>query len=256
MLSDETFEDELRLQFSMLDVPAPSAGALSKTVRRYRRWRLRRRLLVAAPGVAAAASLGAVFALTGVGGPAGGPASRGKSSENALHLSEVNAIHLANYVFPLPKGYAVSSSATATCPVVLITTRPTPPSTMPNISTGSAVWSPPVIAQPYSASSSSSTAHMAAGASSDGGCLAMELSVPFAPTQSTPNPYATGSQEVDIAGDMGWLTVANYDKGMVQLTVELPQANGQTRDLVVGSSGLSESKLVTVVTQGLAQQSG
>lgn len=80
----------------------------------------------------------------------------------------------------------------------------------------------------------------------------MELSVPFTPTQSIPNPYATGSQEVDVAGDMGWITVANYDKGKVQLTVALPQANGQMRDLVVGSSGLTKSELVTVVTQGLA----
>lgn len=246
MLSDDTFEDELRLEFSMLDIPDPAAGVLQKTVRRYRRWRLRRRLLVAAPGVAVAASLGVALGLSGVLSP-----GSGGSRSNAIQLSDHHAIHLANYTFPLPKGYAVTSSLTATCPVLLIMTRPTPP-TMPNNSTGSVVWSPPVIAQPFSASSSSSTAHMAAGATADGGCLVMELSVPFTPTQSIPNPYATGSQEVDVAGDMGWITVANYDKGKVQLTVALPQANGQMRDLVVGSSGLTKSELVTVVTQGLA----
>jgi hypothetical protein len=247
MLSDDTFEDELRLEFSMLDIPEPPAGVLQKTVRRYRRWRLRRHLLIAAPGVALAASLGVALGVSGVLSP-----GSGGSRSNALHLSDHHAIHLANYTFPLPKGYAVTSATTATCPVVLLMTRPAPPPTMPKISTGSTVWSPPVIAQPYSASSSSSTAHMAAGAGSDGGCLAMELSVPFAPTQSTPNPYVTGSQEVDVAGDTGWLTVANYDKGMVQLTVAVPQADGQMRDLVVGSSGLSKNQLVTVVTQGLS----
>jgi hypothetical protein len=249
MLSDDTFEDELRLEFSMLDIPEPAAGVLQKTVRRYRTWRLRRRLLVAAPGVALAASLGVLLGLSGVLTGSGG------SKLHAMHLSDRHAIHLANYTFPLPKGYAVTSATTAsTCRALMVMTIPTPP-TMPNISTGSVVWSPPVIAQPYSASSSSSTAHMAAGASADGGCLAMELSVPFTPTQSTPNPYATGSQEVDVAGDMGWLTVANYDKGMVQLTVALPQANGEMRDLVVGSSGLSKNQLVTVVTQGLSTSS-
>src|SRR5579862_4960545 len=40
MLSDDTFEDELRLEFSMLDIPEPAAGVLQKTVRSYRRWRL------------------------------------------------------------------------------------------------------------------------------------------------------------------------------------------------------------------------
>lgn len=252
MLSDDTFEDELRLEFSMLDIPDPAAGVLQKTVRRYRRWRLRRRLLVAAPGVAVAASLGVVLGLSGVLSP-GSSGSR----SNAIHLSDHHAIHLANYTFPLPKGYAVTSSLTAsTCRTLMIMTSPTPP-TMPNISTGSVVWSPPVIARPYSASSSSSTAHMATGATADGGCLVMELSVPFTPTQSTPNPYVVGSQEVDVAGDTGWLETTNYKMDSepvesIQLTVALPQANGQMRDLVVGSSGLSKSELVTVVTQGLA----
>jgi hypothetical protein len=246
MLSDDTFEDELRLEFSMLDIPEPAAGLLQKTVRRYRTWRLRRRLLVAAPAVALAASLGVVLGVTGVLSPG----SEGSRS-SAIHLSDRHAIHLANYTFPLPNGYAVTSATTATCPVGLLTTSPASP-TMPNISTGSVVWSPPVVARPYSASSSSSTARMAAGAGADGGCLAMALSIPFTPTQSTPNPYVTGSQEVDVAGDTGWLTVANYDKGMVQLTVAVPQADGQMRDLVVGSSGLSKNQLVTVVTQGLS----
>ena len=249
MSRDDPFEDELRLQFSMMDTPAPSERFVEQTVRRYRSWRLRRRLAFAVPGVALVVSLGVAFGLGGAGGTGTG----GSSSSNAIELSGHHAIHLDNYTFPLPKGYAVTTSATtATCPVVLVTTRAAAPSTMPNISTGSAVWSPPVIAQPYRASSSSSTAHMAAGAGSDGGCLAMELSVPFTPTQSTPNPYATGSQEVDVAGDSGWLTVANYDKGTVQLTVAVPQPNGQMRDLVVGSSGLSKNQLVTVVTQGLS----
>lgn len=247
MSRDDPFADELRLQFSMMDSPVPSARFVEQTVRRYRSWRLRRRLAVAVPGVALVVSLGVAFGLGGAGGRGAG----GSSSSNAIELSGHHAIHLANYTFPLPKGYAVTTSATATCPVVLLMTSPTAP-TMPNISTGSAVWSPPVIAQPYRASSSSSTAHMAAGAGSDGGCLAMELSVPFTPTQSTPNPYATGSQEVDVAGDTGWLTVANYDKGTVQLTVAVPQPNGQMRDLVVGSSGLSKNQLVTVVSQGLS----
>jgi hypothetical protein len=249
MLSDDTFEDELRLEFSLLDIPEPAPGVLQKTVRRYRRWRLRRRLLVAAPGVALAASLGVALAVSGVLSPGtGGPRS------NAIHLSDRHAIHLANYTFPLPTSYAVTASTPSSCPVVLIMTQPTPP-TMPKISTGSVVWSPPVIAQTYGASSSSSTAHMASGATADGGCLAMELSIPFTSSRSTANPYATGSQEVDVAGDTGWLTVANYDKGMVQLTVAVPQANGQMRDLVVGSSGLSKSELVTVVSQGLSTSS-
>lgn len=249
MSSHDPFEDQLRLEFSRLDVPAPSVGAFEKSVRRYRRWRLRRRLLVVTPGVAAAAGLGVALGLSGTSGH--GPAR--SSSSKAVHLSGHNAMHLANYAFPLPPGFHTSSTATGSCRAVVTfeqkvrITRgsvPKAPKT-PNVVTGKEI---------------NSTFKIASAASADGGCVEMALTIPFTPTTTTENPYLgftvnkPSVRKVDVNGDVGWLTPAATNEGVStpQLIVELPQGNGQMRDLGVSSAGLSANKLLTIVSQGLS----
>lgn len=246
MLSDDTFEDQLRLQFSMLDVPVPSAGAFEKAIRRFRRWRLRRRLLIATPGVVAAASLGVAL---GLGGGIG-PGSGGSSSSNAIHPSDHNAIHLANYAFHLPSGFHVTAAATSACQAVVTfgeKMRYTPGSV-------------PKIARIITGAGPYSTVKIASAANANGGCVEMALTRPFTPTAATENPYlgltasTSSARQVDVAGYVGWLTTVGTNEGQpaLQLTVELQQGNGQMRDLGVGASGFSASELLTIVSHGLS----
>lgn len=247
MSRDDPFEDELRLQFSMIDTPAPSERFVERTVRRYRSWRLRRRLAIAAPGFALAASLGVVFGLSGVSGPGSG----GSSSPNAIQLSDHGAIHLANYVFPLPRGFHVTAAATGACNAIAILRSHTLP---PKDATGTVAWTPKTVPQSYS------TVNLAAAATESGGCVQMALTNPFTPAAATQNSYLpfTGSsssvRQVDVDGYVGWLTTGStsWGKPAPQLTVVLPQGNGQMRDLAVGSSGLRASELLTIVSQGLS----
>ena len=243
MLSDEAFEDELRLQFSMMEVPVPTSRFVDRAVRHYRHWWLRRRLLIASPAFAVAAAVGIVAGLGGLG--------PGESNLNPGSASPLGtaSLHLARYSFPLPKGYQLTSLETSTCRALVVFTGP-PPSGIPR--TGAHPYTPPNRAKLYSPSSSTGTSEMAAAAGSDGGCVLMALTIPFTPTQTTSNPYVVG-QKVDVDGYVGWLSTTNAPHGLVQLTVQLPMVNGELQDLGIGARGLSAATLLTVVSQGLAR---
>lgn len=241
MQTDEAFEEELRLQFSMMDSPEPSPGFVEATVRRYRRWRLRRRLMLASPALV----LAAVGVVAGLGGFGGG--QPGVNPETG-----VASMRLARFSFPLPKDFRLASVETSACRA-LVVFKGTPPSVPP--STGAHPYTPPDEPQQYLPSSSAATANMAAAASTDRGCLLMALTVPFTSTQATANPYVASGQKVDVDGYTGWLTTTNATHGVVQLTVELPEGSGNFQDLGIGARGLSAATLLTVVSQGLAHWS-
>lgn len=247
MQTAEAFEEELRLQFSMMDSPEPSPGFVEATVRRYRRWRLRRRLMLASPALVLAGAVGIVAGLGGFG--LGQPAVK----------SEIGtaSVRLAKFTFPLPKGYRLAAVDTSACRALVIFTSPITPTSLAAPSTGSRPYTPPHVAQLYPPSSSSQTSSMAAAAATNGGCLLMALTVPFTPTQSTANPYlASSGQKIDVDGYAAWLTSsANASNGSVQLTVQLPAGNGKFEDLGIGARGLSAETLLTVVSRGLASSS-
>lgn len=246
MQTDEAFEEDLRLQFSMIDGPDPRPGLIEETVRKYRRWRMRRRLMVASPGLVLAGAVGIAAGLGGFGG-----------TDQPVVKSQIAAtsMRLGNFAFPLPKGYQLASIDTA-CRALVIFTDPTRTG-LPTPSTGSHAYTPPRVAQLYPASSSPQTSTMAAAAATDGGCLLMALSVPFVPTQSTANPYlATSGQRIEVDGYAAWLTTsANTSNGSVQLTVQLPAGKGTFEDLGIGARGLSAQTLLGVVLQGFTNSS-
>ncbi|MHB1554428.1 MAG: hypothetical protein ACYCSX_09285 [Acidimicrobiales bacterium] len=233
MWSSDPFEDELRLRFSLLDVPEPSTRVRNEATRRFRRWRLRRRLLVATPSVAAAAVLGGVLGLGGFVGTR-------------------DVIRLANYTFPLPPGFHLTAASTGPCRAVVAFRERiiVPPGSSP---IGAGTISITKGKGPYH------TAKIASAAGADGGCVLMALTDPFTPASETGNPSYTltaspSARRVDVAGHVGWLTAARKDGGQadLQLTVELPQAAGQMRDLGVGASGLSANELLAIVSKGLS----
>jgi hypothetical protein len=245
MWSDDKFEDELRLEFSMMDSPAPTAGFVEHTVRRYRRWRLRRRLLAATPGVVAATGLGVALGLTGVSGAPRPSDSARSSNASPHHPNRGTTVQLANYVFHLPSGFHLTDAVTTTCRAVAV------PATNPPVVTGAAKA---VRIYPYS------TAQIAAAADTNGGCVYLALTALFTPTTATLNPYVpftgstSGVRKFDVDGYSAWLTrgANSSPEGGYLLSVELPRGNGQMQDLAVGSIGLSTTELLTIISKGLS----
>jgi hypothetical protein len=246
MRNDDSFEDDLRLEFSMMDGPAPTTSFVEHTVRRYRRWRSRRRLLMATPGVATAAGLGLALGLSGAGSP--GPAGTGGSaSVDAHHPSDANAVRLENHVFHLPSGFRLTAATTTACHPDAVPATNNPPHI-----TGTPKE---VRVYPYT------TTQLATAVNSTGGCVVFAVTGSFTPTSATPNPYlpftvsTPGVRQVDVDGDVAWLQTnpsPSETRPAYSLTVELPQANGQIQDLAVVSIGVSASELLTVISQGLS----
>ena len=250
MQTDNAFEQELRLQFSMMDAPEPTSHMVESIVRRYRRWRLRRRLVVASPAlvVAGAVAIAAGFGVFG-----------GSLDHQPVAKSEIAAVsmRLTGFAFPLPKGYRLASIDTP-CRALVVFKSPVIPGTtgLATPRTGASPYTPPHVAELYPAASSPQTSAMAAAAATNGGCLLMALSVPFSPTQSTANPYlATSGQKITVDGHAAWLTSVNASKGSVQLTVQLPAGKGTFQDLGIGARGLSAQTLLSIVSKGLANSS-
>lgn len=248
MWSDDTFEDELRLAFSMMDDPTPGAGYVERTVGRYRRWRLRRRLMVASPGVAAATGLGLALGLTGVGAPVA-PGAGGPPGTRAHHPSEGGVVRVADYVFNLPAGFRLTAASTSTCLPDAVPATGAPPAEK---GTPHAVRIYPT--SPYG------TTQIATAANASGGCVRLAVTASFTPTPATPNPYfmLTAStpavRQVTVGGDSAWLRTGALPtpKPVYLLTVEVPQGGGAMRDLVVSSIGLSTRELLAVISQGLS----
>ncbi len=248
---DDALEDEIRLEFSMTDCPPPSTAFVEHTVRRYRRRRLRRQALVGMPAAVAAAGLGLAFGLAGVGSTprvGSGGSSGGSKSAVAGHPSDGTAVQLANYVFDLPSGFHPTDAVTTACRTYATYAEP---ATTPPVVTGT-----PGAVRLYP----DTTTQIVAAANASGGCVYLSLTAPFTPTSATPNPYVTftastpGVREVDVDGDAGWLRAGTPGTpgAVYLLTVQVPEKNGQTRDLVIGSSGLSSTELLTIVSHGLS----
>lgn len=239
MQTDEAFEQDLRLQFSMIETPGPRPGLIDETVCRYRRWKLRRRLRIAAPVVALAGAIGLVAAVGGVfaNGFDSPVIGRGGSA----------SMHLASYDFSLPHGYHLTSADTNACRAWVIFAAPT---TAPRPAPGVDQSNPPDNPHLYPPSASPATAEMAAAAGSSGGCLLMAITAPFTPPMGTANPYVAFGHRVGVGKYIGWLTTAG---SLVQLTVELPESNGTVRDLGIASRGINATTLVTIVVRGLNQ---
>ena len=168
-------------------------------------------------------------------------------------------IRLASYRLRLPAGYRLSSAIPPDCHPYLLFRPPTNP------------WNGrmPAIARYAS--------RVTSGASAAGGCVFMALLPPYAPTATVPDPEEvafshprqvqvgrytawTGTSDArDVARGTAEGLVVGKPAGATEvlgnetmLYVEIRLADGQAQDLVVGSSGLSQSKLVSLVARGLS----
>lgn len=209
---------------------------------------LRRRLYLsgAAALLLAAAAVAIPLSLT-----ANGPSSSRGSRRGAP------VMQLASYQLRLPPRFRLS--ATATCHPYLLFKAPT------------AKWDGKLPGVPSYAT------RIESAASATGGCVFMAALPPYAPTTATRDPEKAellDAQQVQIGHYDAWIgaidasvaTRAPADGAVVlkpegprqalgretMLFVELPLPGGQAQDLVVGSSGLSRSELVSLVSNGLS----
>ena len=86
------------------------------------------------------------------------------------------------------------------------------------------------------------TATVAAAASS-GACVLMFLTPPYSPRRADPN-VPRGAREVTVGQHRAWLAPRGAGAGLL-----IQQGD---RDLVIGAAGLSQSGLVSLVTEGLS----
>jgi len=88
----------------------------------------------------------------------------------------------------------------------------------------------------------SGTATVAVAASS-GACVLMFLTPPYSPRRADPN-VPRGAREVTVGQHRAWLTPRGDGAGLL--------IQERDRDLVIGASGLSQSGLVSLVSEGLS----
>jgi hypothetical protein len=247
-LNDEDLGRALRAQLHELVVDmAPRHDLCSAVMRQHqsRRRRSRMRAGLATLAVAAAVAVPLSMAATG-----GGASPRAQ-------------VRLASFTFGLPAGY-----------------RPLPSTRRALCALGIGVFPPPQrpVFGPHRLPA---YAKMRSAANADGGCLALLLTAPFKPgTNAAPVPPASARQvavgpyrawegrlpwsegplrisalfvEVDrpANGHPGPVFFRKHGTSLV-LDVRIPVGNGEDRDLVVVSRGLSEQKLVSVVISGLS----
>ena len=135
------------------------------------------------------------------------------------------------------------------CRSVVVFRGPKPTAT--RIITGSVSRATLSIMQPYG------SPQIEALAAAKGGCVRMAITIPFTPNRSTQNPYlplcfSTDSvRKVDINGYVGWLAIVGRvaSHPITQLTIEMPQGNGQIRDVAISSTDLTLEDLLTVVSR-------
>lgn len=114
----------------------------------------------------------------------------------------------------------------------------------------------------FSASTPSYAAAISSAANAEGGCVAMALAQPYTPTSVNPDPEAGTYEDAPtiavgaFEGHDGTWTSYSKPSGAATLNawldVEIPMANGQTRDLIVSGYGLSVSALVALVSDGIS----
>lgn len=204
------------------------------TVTALRGWRRAPRRHPYLTGAAAMIALGAA-----VGAPI--------SLSTGEHQSTTN-LKLASYSFRLPGRYHLSTATSATCSPMLVwgeTGDMTGQASTPGYASG-----------------------VSASASAAGGCLTMVLAPPYTPTQEWPDPETVVSSSDGQAVQVGpynalvrtgpvIYTAANgYGPSETILDVQIPLSGGTQQDLVVAEQGLSQSQLISLVSQGLSGTSG
>jgi hypothetical protein len=248
-LSDEDLGCALRAQLHELVVDMVPRPDLCSTVvhqhqGRRRRSRLKGGLATLAVGTAVAVAL----STTGTGG---GAAPRAQ-------------VHLASFMFRLPAGYrSLPSTGKRLCALAI------------------AVFPPP--GRPFLGPHRlAAYAKMRSAANADGGCLALLLTAPFRPGTKAASVSPDSARQVRVGPYQAWEGHLPWSEGRLKISalyvlapsgpanghpervvfrkapaplvldVRMPVADGEDRDLVVVSRGLSEQKLVSVVTSGLS----
>jgi hypothetical protein len=194
--------------------------------------------------LAAAAALLVAAAATAI------PLSLGGGTSSAAPV-----IQLASYRLRLPANYRLTAAITSDCHPYLLFKPPTNPwdGKMPG--------------------ASSYASQVASAAGTAGGCVFMALLPAYTPTAATPDPeqaVLSGAEQVQVGPYQAWVGTTDATEGPADgyaiiksgptqdlgdetmLYVEIPLNGGQTQDLVVGSSSLSQSQLVSLVANGLS----
>jgi hypothetical protein len=160
-------------------------------------------------------------------------------------------LRLANYTFPLPAGYRLTSASNVSCSTVVFMQGTKNRATVIPHETGAhATPIPTMQTTPYQTSS------IASAVSSSGGCIQMLLTPSYTP-KTTPTAYGdigTTSTKVQVGPYQGFVSTqgGSGPSPSLQLTVLMPQSGGQMRDLDVATQGISEATLVQIVTKGLS----
>lgn len=200
------------------------------------------------PVVRGALTAGALGAAAALGLVISGLSTSAPPRPTARH-GATTVLRLASYRLQLPGDYRLTAAATSDCPSLGVSYSQ-PASTQPGRSTSSPADVPQYASQ------------VATQANAEGGCIAMVLAPPYTPTAASPDPEATNlvnAQAVQVGpyqGLAGTSTLVAKPSGaettLEWLHVEIPLAGGQQQDLVVSSTGLSQSALVTLVAHGLS----
>lgn len=194
------------------------------------RWLGRRRGVLAGAAAVIVAAAGTAIPLS-LGGGGSAPATP--------------VLQLASYSLRLPTRYHLTSAVTSGCNPMVMWASP------PGDGGGSDATTPDYASGDVAA------------ATAAGGCLSMVLAAPYTPTASQPDPEAITSQAEPErvgpynayirTGSLYYLPqTGQYGPVETSLYVEIPLANGEMQDLVVGAEGLSQSQLLALVANGLS----
>ncbi|HEY5399300.1 MAG TPA: hypothetical protein VIL16_28350 [Trebonia sp.] len=163
-------------------------------------------------------------------------------------------MRLASYSLRLPRDYRLTAEATSDCPPLDVAfMRPEPTAPMHPADRATATASRADV--PQYASLDATQAHPR------GGCIGMVLAPPYTPTAASTDPESAGlagARAVLVgryAGRAGSSTLfaqpSDVRSTLEWLYVEIPLADGQHQDLVVSSTGLSQSSLIALIANGL-----
>jgi hypothetical protein len=217
--ADDEFSLRIALE-SELDDVMPRDGLAAVVIARHRRGRRRR----------VAGAVGLVVAFAGIGVPLGLACAPG----GAPARSGPVVLHLDSYTLRLPGGWHASDARTGPCATAIGDAGPGP------------------AAQPRSSEAGADTAVAAA---SSGGCVLMLLTAPFG-TRTTGDPHIPrGAREVPLGRYHAWPVPQGHSRpgDGAGLVIEGSAPDGQVQDLVIGSSGLSQAALESLVSANLSK---
>lgn len=236
MMTDQ-LEKELRGAFARHapDQGTPEAVRTRLVQRDYHPRTANRGLVAGLATAAVAAGIAIPLAVAGTQAPAAGA-----------------TIRMGSHTFRMPTGYRLTAATSAPCHPFAVYIDPGGDKT----STGKK-------ATPLGG--------MRAAASAAGGCLVFGLAPAYVPQPGAPDPEAYTSHPVRVGKYHGYVFhMREYipkegisEKAVrhgitpgwhhaTNLWVQLPDGNGQLRDLVVGAAGLSDQALINLVANGLS----